>query len=88
MQDILNCMLLSESVYKAYESGPEAAAQAFRDFQQGFAPGLITVHSLQCSLPHVQQRCPRPSCSYSILPVTIACISNLTAGPQVPGGCL
>ena len=56
LQDILNSMLLSESVYRAYDSGPEAAAHAFRDLQRGFAPGLITVASMQCSLPHVQQR--------------------------------
>ena len=56
LQDIMNSMLLSETVYKAYDSGPEAAAHAFRDLQRGFAPGLITVASMQCSLPHIQQR--------------------------------
>ena len=55
-QDILNSMLLSESVYRAYSSGPEAAAAAFREFEKGFPPGLITVQRIQCSLPHVPHR--------------------------------
>ncbi|BDA42442.1 probable protein EDS1L at N-terminal half [Coccomyxa sp. Obi] len=56
VQDILNCILLSESVYRAHETGPKAVAAAFNTSSKSFVPGLITITQLQCSLPHVQHR--------------------------------
>ena len=56
---MLNCLLISECVYKGYDLGTIAAAAAFCDLKQLFPPGLITVDGIQWALPHVPHRCAK-----------------------------
>ena len=82
LQDILNSMLLSESVYRAYSNGPEAAVAAFREFEKGFPPGLITVQKIQCSLPHV----PHRQVALSLTGVRVPCSSLIKMVPVIGAG--
>ncbi|KAK9820296.1 hypothetical protein WJX72_008693 [[Myrmecia] bisecta] len=56
LQDVLNCLVLSEVVYKVVDLGEEAAAASVTQLRQDFPPGLVSVQHLQWSLPHVGHR--------------------------------
>ena len=56
LQDVLQCMVLSETVYKAYEGGPSAVSSALAALQTSFHPSLSALKTVQCSLSHVQHR--------------------------------
>lgn len=54
-QETVNALLLCESVYKACDGGPEAAAEALDTWKSQFG-GTCTLSRVQCALPHVQHR--------------------------------
>lgn len=56
MQDLLNCLILSECVYKVHDLGPDDAVKTMKTIQETFPAGLMTVQGLQCSLSHVHHR--------------------------------
>ncbi len=59
---MLNSLLLAECVYRAYDGGAAVAAAALAELARAFPAGLVTVRRLQCSLPHVTQRCAPLPC--------------------------
>ena len=52
----MNCLLLSECVYKAHDLGPQEAVKTLKNLQETFPPGVTTLQAVQCSLPHVHHR--------------------------------
>ncbi len=82
---MLNCLLLAECVYRAYDGGAPAAAAALAELAAAFPAGLVTVRRLQCSLPHVAHRCGCP------LPAHVtrsgrSCSSCRLEASAAPGG--
>jgi hypothetical protein len=56
LQDFLNSLALSECVYKAVDIPLHDAAAALSFIKQTFPLGLVTVSTVQWSLPHVRHR--------------------------------
>ena len=54
-QEVVNALLLCESVYKACDNGPQAAADALSTWKRQFGDSC-TLERVQCSLPHVAHR--------------------------------
>lgn len=59
LQECVNALLLCESVYKACDGGPHAAAAALSHWKQQFGQ-TCTLTRLQCTLSHVRHRYPEP----------------------------
>lgn len=87
-QDVLNCLVLSEAAYRVLDQGPAQVPRILTERKQQFPTGLITLQSVQTSLPHVQHRSPchlltcyRPACrayAYSLLHSSIFVLLNGT----------
>eukprot|EP00884_Botryococcus_braunii_P022747 jgi/Botrbrau1/9156/Bobra.160_3s0028.1 len=56
VQDVLNCLVLSEVAYRVLDQGPAQVPRILTERKQQFPAGLITLQAVQCSLPHVQHR--------------------------------
>jgi hypothetical protein len=54
---MVNCVILSECVYKVVDMGPLPAAAIACQLSQDFPPPLFTLRRLQWSEPHVRHRC-------------------------------
>ena len=57
MQDLVNSLLLCETIYKVHDLGPKAAVSKLRDMQEDFPAGVSDIQKVQCSLAHVHHRC-------------------------------
>ena len=55
-QDLVNSLLLSETIYKVHDHGPQGAVKALQAMQSALPPGLSNIQKVQCSLPHVHHR--------------------------------
>lgn len=55
-QDLVNCLILSESVYKILDLGAKVATRVLERIQSLFPPGLATLESVQWSRPGVHHR--------------------------------
>lgn len=60
VQDVFNCMCLSEGVYKVVDYGEAKAAEILAAIIEGFPPGLVSLKRVQWSQPYAQHRhaCP------------------------------
>ena len=56
LQDLVNSLLLSETIYKVHDLGAKAAVSKLRDMQESFPPGLTDIQKVQSSLSHVHHR--------------------------------
>ena len=55
-QDLVNSLLLSETIYKVHDHGPHGAVKALQAMQSALPAGLSNIQKVQCSLPHVHHR--------------------------------
>ena len=55
MQDVVNALLLCETIYKVVDGGPVDAARALNELASQFGQ-LASLTGLQFALPHVAQR--------------------------------
>ena len=55
MQDVVNALLLCETIYKVVDGGPVVAARALNELAVQFGQ-LASLTGLQFALPHVTQR--------------------------------
>ena len=55
-QDTLNCMVLSEAVYKVVDFGDVGAADMLAAIVRSFPPSLLTVRRVQWAQPHAHHR--------------------------------
>ena len=56
LQDVLNCLLLSETVYRVHDHSNTEVARIFDSLRQDFPPSLLTLQRLQWSQPTVAHR--------------------------------
>ncbi len=56
LQDVFNCMCLSEGVYKVVDFGVDKAAEILAAIIEGFPPGLVTLKRVEWSQPDAQHR--------------------------------
>ena len=56
MQDLLNCLVLSETSYKVVDMGRKRATEMINRIRQTFPQGAITTERVQWSLPSVFHR--------------------------------
>ena len=56
MQDVLNCLVLAETVYKVQEGNHADVANTVSALRQDFPAALVSLEKLQWSLPHVPHR--------------------------------
>ena len=66
-QDTLNCMVLSEAVYKVVDFGDVGAADMLAAIVRSFPPSLLTVRRVQWAQPHAHHRRAGPLCLVSSL---------------------
>ena len=62
MQDLLNCLILSESAYKVVDMGAVNASKLVMRMEKSFPPGLVTIRRMQWSLDSVNHRCAKMAC--------------------------
>ena len=55
-QDTLNCMVLSEAVYKAVDFGDAGAADMLAAIVRSFPPALLGIQRVQWAQPHSHHR--------------------------------
>ena len=53
---MLNCLLLSECAYKIADMSQKAATRKVQRVKQTFPKGMITLESVQWSLPNLNHR--------------------------------
>lgn len=56
LQDVFNCLVLAETVYKVQEGNHAEVASTVSALRQDFPAPLISLQRLQWSLPHVPHR--------------------------------
>jgi len=56
LQDLINCLVLSECVYKCVGRPEEEAFQAMSELKSSFPPGLVTIRNAQFSNEHTLHR--------------------------------
>lgn len=56
LQDVLNCLLLAETVYRVHDHSNTEVARIFDSLRQDFPSSLLTVERLQWSQPNVAHR--------------------------------
>ena len=56
LQDVFNCMCLSEGVYKVVDYGEEKATQILGAILEGFPPGLVSLKRVEWSRPDSNHR--------------------------------
>ncbi len=56
VQDVFNCLVLAETVYKVQEGNHAEVASTVSALRQDFPAPLISLQRLQWSLPHVLHR--------------------------------
>ena len=56
LQDVFNCMCLSEGVYKVVDYGEEKATQILGAILEGFPPGLVSLKHVEWSRPDSNHR--------------------------------
>lgn len=56
VQDVFNCLVLAETVYKVQEGNHLEVASTVSALRQDFPAPLISLQRLQWSLPHVPHR--------------------------------
>lgn len=57
MQDLMNCLVVSEGAYKVVDMGRTAASEMVQRIRSQFPPTLATIQRVQWSLPSVYHRC-------------------------------
>ena len=64
LQDVFNCMCLSEGVYKVVDFGEERATEILGAILEGFPPGLVSLKRVEWSRPDSNHRqAPEALCS-------------------------
>ena len=56
MQDVFNCMCLSEGAYKVVDYGEEKATEILGAILEGFPPGLVSLKRVEWSRPDSHHR--------------------------------
>jgi hypothetical protein len=56
VQDVFNCMCLSEGVYKVVDYGVDKAAEILAAIMEGFPPGLVNLRRVHWSQAYAQHR--------------------------------
>ncbi len=56
LQDVFNCMCLSEGVYKVVDYGEEKATEILGAILEGFPPGLVSLKRVEWSRPDSNHR--------------------------------
>lgn len=56
LQDVFNCLVLAETVYKVQEGNHAEVAATVAALRQDFPADMVTLQRLQWSLPHVPHR--------------------------------
>ena len=56
LQDLLNCLVLSETAYKVVDMGRSRATEMISRIKHTFPDGAVTVEHVQWSLPSVFHR--------------------------------
>ena len=56
LQDVFNCMCLSEGVYKVVDFGEEKATEILGAILEGFPPGLVSLKRVEWSRSDSNQR--------------------------------
>ena len=77
LQDVFNCMCLSEGVYKVVDYGEEKATEILGAILEGFPPGLVSLKRVEWSRPDSSHRhdrssrpCPFPCTCYAAVGIT------------------
>ncbi len=56
LQDVLNCLILAETVYKVQAGNHAEVATTVMALKQDFPAPLVSLERLQWSLPHIAHR--------------------------------
>ena len=56
LQDVFNCLVLAETVYKVQEGNQAEVATTVAALRRDFPASMVTLQRLQWSLPHVPHR--------------------------------
>ena len=74
LQDVFNCMCLSEGVYKVVDYGEEKATEILRAILEGFPPGLVSLKRVEWSRPDSGHRYDHSSRAYPFLCMCYAAV--------------